>query len=324
MRPESDHHSAVCTLFEGDFHHGLAALANSLYAAGFRGTIWAGGRGDIPRWAKGSKPAGRYEDFTVAPGCVIRFVTCDTTASFFNYKPNFLLSLWEEHAIEADRIFYFDADITVCAQWQLFEDWVQQGLALCEDIASPIPKDHPWRQTWTEYFGAQGFPYHPRHDIYVNSGFIGFAKGHIDFLRLWKRLQELLAPALGGLQSRPSLDGKSPFCFPDQCALNVALESTPHPMILLGKEGMGFRPYRATLMMHGVGYPKPWHEARWPKPGDRLPMRADIAYWSHLDGPIRLCHPLWSVWQRLVLSAEVLAADVLIGFVMRLADWFKP
>ena len=116
-----------------------------------------------------------------------------------------------------------------------------------------------WRRAWTEYFGAQGFPYHPRHDIYVNFGFIGLAKGHIDFLRLWKRLQELLAPALGDLQSRPSLDGKSPFCFPDQCAFNIALESTPHPMSLLGKEGMGFRPHRATRMMHAAGYPKPWH-----------------------------------------------------------------
>ena len=33
--------TAICTLFEGDYHLGLAAILNSLVRAGYAGTVWA-------------------------------------------------------------------------------------------------------------------------------------------------------------------------------------------------------------------------------------------------------------------------------------------
>ena len=33
--------TAICTLFEGDYHLGLAAFVNSLVRAGYAGTIWS-------------------------------------------------------------------------------------------------------------------------------------------------------------------------------------------------------------------------------------------------------------------------------------------
>jgi hypothetical protein len=42
----------VFTLYEGSYHKGVAALANSLIRAGFAGPFFAGYRDSIPDWAR--------------------------------------------------------------------------------------------------------------------------------------------------------------------------------------------------------------------------------------------------------------------------------
>src|SRR5690348_11876699 len=110
----------VCTLFEGAYHYGVGALANSLYAAGYRGSMWVGYRGALPPWARG---AGQGR------GC------------------------WE---VPVDALFYFDPDITNRGPWRFYEEWVSHGVALCEDVYPVFPADHPWRAAWREFAERNG------------------------------------------------------------------------------------------------------------------------------------------------------------------------
>jgi hypothetical protein len=41
---------SLCTLFERNYHFGVAALSNSLIASGYSGDLWVGYRGALPGW----------------------------------------------------------------------------------------------------------------------------------------------------------------------------------------------------------------------------------------------------------------------------------
>jgi hypothetical protein len=83
--------SFVCTLFEGHYHYGLAALTNSLYNNGFRGDIYAGYKGCLPTWA--SKSFINYNliwngasTLNVTEGLNIHFLPIDSNYHLTNYK----------------------------------------------------------------------------------------------------------------------------------------------------------------------------------------------------------------------------------------------
>ena len=179
--------AAICTLFEGHYHYGVASLSNSLYNNGFRGTIYVGYRGTLPNWAlKGKKGSvGKWETavtLTPADGIILVFLPLITTYSLTNYKPDFMLDLWEGPANLSEALFYFDPDIIVNDSWKCFEEWVNCGVALCEDIDSPLQKFHPRRQGWKNYFKNFNIELDFKNPIYVNGGFIGVLKKDISFL----------------------------------------------------------------------------------------------------------------------------------------------
>src|SRR5579884_1111540 len=163
---------AICTMFEGDYHFGLGALANSLYHGGYRGVLFAGFRGDLPPWAKQNEDGYLRigEDFR------IRFVRLATTVHFTNYKPDFMLSLWDSCCSSAEGLFYFDPDIVVRCRWTFFEEWISSGVALCVDVCGDMPDAHPIRNAWRRYYSQFGVQFRQKQNRYFNGGFIGVSK----------------------------------------------------------------------------------------------------------------------------------------------------
>jgi hypothetical protein len=298
--------SAICTLFEGHYHFGVAALTNSLYRQGYLGSIYAGYRGTLPNWASGAKedPSLLWpgsQTLKITEEFKIHFLPLHTKYHFANYKPDFMLELWDGPAKGVNEFFYFDPDIIVIIPWSFIKEWVSYGVVLCEDVYSPLFQNHPRRMAWRRYFGEKGIPLRFKEPIYANSGFVGVSKENRSFLVMWRTIQEAIAPLIGGLDHAP-LTGTgyllphderrsyNPFGKTDQDAMNAAIEAWEGEVSFIGQEGMALKPGAspgASLMPHALGKPKPW---KW-KPltqalAGRPPRLVDREYWKFSNGPI--------------------------------------
>jgi hypothetical protein len=308
--------SAVCTLFEGSYHYGVGALANSLYAQGYRGVIYAGYRGDLPPWINGARAGGGLKDFSPAEGLTLRFIPLITKIHLTNYKPDFMLSLWQEQCPQAESLFYFDPDITVIGGWPFFESWVRSGAALCADVNPSMPPQHPLRQAWKQFYQPHGIVFRRELDMYFNGGFVGVHRQHAEFLRCWQKLQELMAPEIGGLQNVNVRDRTYLFHKTDQDALNVAAMCSESPICPIGQDGMDLQlGGGGYVMSHAVGGQKPWRKQFLKSVCLRgeSPSRADRFYFRHVESPIRLYPAAALSFKR----ASLLTASMVGRFVRR-------
>jgi len=293
--------SVVVTLFEGDYHLGVAALINSLVAAGFAGTVVCGHRGPVPAWA----PAARAAPVTV------EFVALDTTAHLTNYKPEFLLHVWTHLHPDARRLYYFDPDIVLKARWSFFEEWADYGVALVEDVNSPMPESHPRRAAWRACLAARRQLVRRETSFYVNGGFIGLAVGQQGFLHEWHEAMKIVGEEIGGLAHSMFSFGAGqpdraspafPFNKTDQDALNIAVMTASQPVSIMGAEGMDFRAGGWT-MSHALGGEKPWRKKylRAALAG-RAPSAADRAFWVHVSAPVPVFAARTVAWRRATLA----------------------
>lgn len=284
--------AAVCTLFEGHYHHGLGALVNSLYRHGFRGTIWAGYRRALPPWATPLSTNEGYQEFAVGESCVIRFLPLQSDLHFANCKPDFMLRIFKEQP-DLPGLFYFDPDIVIRCRWSFYEEWLSHGLALVQEITNgTMPANHPLRMQWIAFAKSLGLTIHRDLNQYFNSGFIGVARRHQSSLSLWQKLLDGVGQTKLSLQGFMPGDRTNPFYGIDQDTLNLTAMITDHPLSTIGPEGMDFVSGGFT-MSHGVGTPKPWQKPMILSALDgRGPNAADQGYWSNATHPIRL-HPRW-------------------------------
>jgi hypothetical protein len=304
--------SAVCTVFEGHYHKGVAALANSLVANGFEGVIWAGYKGNLPAWATIEKQNNDVSEMRVSEKLRIHFVKFDSTVFLPYCKPDFMLDILENKAPTLEKLFFLDCDIIVKCRYSYFEEWAEFGVALCEDVGSPLPVSHPLRFQWKQFFAPHGLTVHNRDHYYVNGGFTGLKRAHKDFLSTWSLVQNLMRSELKELKSVGHKDRTNPFNRTDQDALNIAKDITDLPLSIADGTAMDLSNF-GYIMSHAVGQEKPWTKnyLKFVIQHGQRPTMTDKLFMQHTKTPLSIYTNSEFFWKNLNLKMANMFSRVL-------------
>lgn len=284
----------VCTITSPGYWSGTGVLINSLHRAGFRGRFVIGHRGSREGWALSAE----YYEKTI--GIKIDFVEIFFDGHLFYFKPEFMMSLFKDSNIQ--RLYFFDSDIVVNADWEFFGGWAAESVALCQDVCFVgMEPGHPLKQEWSIILDRQGYLTRPVTG-YVNAGFIGLHRDHLVLLEIWRNLMRLV-PELQGDYHSP-LQGPiwTPFIASDQDFLNMAIMGSTMPISMAGSEGMGFAPGQC-YMAHAIGTNKPW-DARVIRDvivRGKRPSLATRAFWDTVAFPI----PVYSINQQKTMQIAI-------------------
>lgn len=286
--------TAICTLFEGDYHLGLAAFINSLVQAEYEGTIWAGYRGGLPPWLNQLSRTGdsKHDVFCVGNTLRLALLPLETKVHLTNYKPQFMLDLLAGDAQDCDYLWYFDPDIFLRCNWSFFRNWQTNGIALCEEIVNyNLPENSPIRCAWAKIGSDMGLGAARPVRGYFNGGMVGISAAQSSFLHLWKRIVDQAVSSSYDLEIFKPGTPDMPFNATDQDALNMAVMYTDFPLSTMGPEAMGFVPSGFT-MYHAVGY-KPWRGSLLLRALAGLPPSSAAKYFfSQVSTPIRVYPPI--------------------------------
>jgi hypothetical protein len=301
--PRSSAGETICTLFDGDFHFGFAALINSLYRGGYTGTVWAGYRGSLPPWlSQLSRLDTSDQQYLVGDKIRIVFVPIERKIHLALYKPTFMLDLFANQASDCEYIWFFDSDIFLRGSWSFFQHWQTCGVAVCQDVNyRTLPEFDPLRHLWMDIATRMGLGKPRALSYYFNSGLAGVSRGSASFLELWQRVMEQAESMGVDMKSLTSGTRDMPFHIPDQDAMNVAAMYTEHPISPTGPEVMGFLPGRSNLY-HAVG-PKPWRGSLLLRAfRGEPPSNSAKFYFTQVSEPIRLYTPMQLRGKRLACS----------------------
>jgi len=312
--------SAVCTLFEGHFHKGVAVLINSLYKNGFRGNFYAGYRGDLPYWAEkamDNTQLGWPEAKTlhINNDLYIHFLPVKTHYHLTHIKPSFMLNIFDGPAKQLEALAYFDPDIVILCKWGFYEKWMSYGVAMVhEAVSNDMPITHPTRMEWIKIINTINRK--PKRELhsYINAGFCGVSKKNIEFLKVWLQIIEV---AIEEYNMDPSTfivyDRTSAFYCIDQDSYNIAAMCCESPISEMGPEAMDFVGAGWT-MSHAAGWPKPWkNKFILSALGGSPPSRPHKYYWNHINEPINLYNYIYSH----LVKAEISIATFIGRFYRR-------
>ena len=276
----------VVCLYDGDYHYGVAALANSLAKSGFKGFINTAYRGSLPPWVEQLKGI-NTQTYYVNDSIIIHFEKVNTGMHLAYFKPYFIKQTFENFP-QVNKIFYFDVDIVVSAPWSFFSNWVDDHICLCLDNSYDyVHHNHPWRKDWKR-LAKVDIPFCNPTTAYVNSGFIGIKRKSLPLINKWIQLTENFKD-LGGDLKIIDQNGKSSYKG-DQDLLNAAITVCPEiELSLIGKEGMGFT-QPAYLMSHAISKVKPWKKnyLKYLIEKGHKPSYSEKDFFNYCKYPIRL------------------------------------
>jgi hypothetical protein len=282
--------SVVCTVAEGSYFNGVAALTNSLVHAGFRGSVVVGYRGSKPTWLAQLHKDQASDVYVVAPHVQLKLVELPGMWHLSNCKAHLLKQIFLEQFTDIGLVFYFDTDIVIQHSWDTFVEWARDGVVMVLDMADTyMSPHHPYRQAWRSLAAKRGLQCRD-FTGYVNAGCIGINRVYKEFAVVWSALMEELERDGADMRKIKNWTGKLAFSRMDQDVLNATIMATNVPIALLGSEAMGMFPWANQVMSHAMFQlrKKPWSRNY---VLDALrgfpPDRTYLAYWRFVDGPIR-------------------------------------
>lgn len=279
----------VCTVAENSYFHGVAALLNSLVHANFEGTLVVGYRGKRPSWLNNLKEDSAPRTYEVTPSVRLQLIEVTSSWHLNNYKPYLLCQCLFDLHPKAEVVYYFDTDIVVTHNWNVFAEWAHLGVVAVLDIADTYMSPyHPYRRAW-EALAARRNRKCRDFTGYVNGGCVGISRAHADFAVVWSELMEELQQDGADMSKIRNPASKLEFARMDQDMLNATIMATDLPLVVLGIEAMGSFPWVGSVMLHALWRKKPWQRNYIV---DALrgfpPDRAHQGYWRFVNGPI---HP---------------------------------
>jgi len=292
-------------LADGDYLQGAGVLFNSLHRRGFQGTFVVASSGARPRWWP------EAEGGSVTGGARLVWLELPVGGLAARWKPWAMLRALEAQPA-AERWYLFDADQVAKAPWFWFQRWVEEGLAVVEDLfgGGRLLAEHPWRRWWGGWLTQQGATVLRPGGVYANSGFLAGRREHAGVLQRWVHWIQALEVAGVPLDSlRLSLADPRRWTGPgarfmDQDALNLALMTGAEPLAPMEPAAMDLG-RGGEVLSHAVGMDKPWRMQPWREAWRGTPpAEAQRTYWQEALGVL----PVWSEaevrrWQRDLAAA---------------------
>lgn len=295
---------ALCTLSEGHYHHGVAALVNSLAASGYEGIVWVGMRGELPAWMterRNFNPA--KNSLQVTTSLSLRVVKIDPPMSLNYFKAQFMLDVLERHQRDAVAIAYIDPDVVVKCPWNRIRQWFESPhLILVEEVHSSTLGSHSRRTAWATAFGEAQLLNFDRTQ-YFNSGFVGARRQHSSVLSTWADICGYVAK-LGGWQrqQRKIPHDACAFTHTDEDALNFALMMSSTDVNAVNPAAMDLLPGGQHLS-HAVGPIKPWQHKLVLQTILGFPQKlATLHFYQYANGPVRSLPRITLILIRLSLA----------------------